>query len=95
MKEYRPRKKTKETFLEEYNRTYSDAGLVKKLVPMTLEGCVVRISDIIAYIGRDIEDAILLGKWKREDIPENIKKVLGDSNREIINTIVLEIVNNS
>ena len=36
---------------------------------MTLEGCVVRISDIIGYIGRDIEDAINIGVLKREDIP--------------------------
>ena len=62
---------------------------------MTLEGCVVRISDIIAYIGRDIEDAIILGKLKRSDIPKEIKEVLGDNNKEIINSIVLDIVENS
>ena len=58
LQEYRPRKKTKEDFLREMENTYHDADAVKSLVPMTLEGCVVRISDIIAYIGRDIEDAI-------------------------------------
>ena len=62
---------------------------------MTLEGCVVRISDIISYIGRDIEDAIRLGYIKEEDIPDDITKVLGSTNREIINTIVTDIIDNS
>lgn len=62
---------------------------------MTLEGCVVRISDVIGYIGRDIEDAIILGKIKREDIPKEITDILGSTNREIMNTIILDIINNS
>ena len=62
---------------------------------MTLEGCVVRISDIIAYIGRDIEDAIMLGVLDREQIPEAIKNVLGDRNHKIIQSIIFDIVNNS
>ena len=62
---------------------------------MTLEGCVVRISDIIGYIGRDIEDAIMIGLIKREDIPKTISSVLGSTNREIINNIIMDIINNS
>lgn len=93
--EYHPKKKTKEEFLKEYNASYTDKGLTKKLVPMTLEGCVVRISDIIAYIGRDIEDAIMIGVFSRDMIPENIKRVLGDNNRDIIATINNDIINNS
>ena len=62
---------------------------------MTLEGCVVRISDIIGYIGRDIEDAINIGVLNREDVPDNIKEVLGTTNKEIVNTIILDIVTNS
>ena len=62
---------------------------------MTLEGCVVRISDIVAYIGRDIEDAVLIDKIKKEDIPEEIVNVLGDNNRDIINNIVIDIITNS
>ena len=58
--------------------------MIKKLVPMTLEGCVVRISDIIAYIGRDIEDALRMGVIKEDDIPRDITHVLGVSNRQII-----------
>ena len=92
---YTPRKKTKEQFLEEYNASYKDKSIIKKLVPMTLEGCVVRISDLIAYLGRDIEDAIRMHLVSFEDIPESITKVLGSSNREIINTIILDILKNS
>ncbi len=94
-KKYKPKKKTKEDFLEEYKSSYQDKNRIKKLIPMTLEGCVVRISDIIAYIGKDIEDAITLGKIKKEDVPQSITKVLGTTNREIINTIVSDIIKNS
>lgn len=92
---YEPVEKTKEEFIKEYEQAYIDLKETKKYHPMTLEGCVVRISDIIGYIGRDIEDAIILGKIKREEIPEEIKNVLGTTNKEIINTIILDIVKES
>ena len=92
---YAPMEKTKEEFLTEYEMCYTDKEILKKIRPMTLEGCVVRISDIIGYIGRDIEDAIRIGVLKREDVPENIKNVLGTTNKEIVNTIILDIVANS
>ncbi|MBE6147609.1 MAG: HD domain-containing protein [Firmicutes bacterium] len=92
---YRPLEKTKEAFIEEYENCYIDKKRVKELCPMTLEGCVVRISDIIGYIGRDIEDAIHLGVLKRKEIPESIKQVLGTTNKEIVNTIIMDIIKNS
>lgn len=92
---YEPCSKTKDDFLAEYELCYTDSEVLKKVRPMTLEGCVVRISDIIGYIGRDIEDAINLGVLKREDVPSNIREVLGTTNSEIVNTIVLDIINNS
>ena len=92
---YEPSTKTKEEFIKEYEECYTDKETLKKIRPMTLEGCVVRISDIIGYIGRDIEDAISIGVLKREDVPDNIKKVLGTTNKEIVNTIILDIVSNS
>ncbi len=95
LQEYRPKKKTKEEFLAEYEKTYSDADAVKTLVPMTLEGCVVRVSDIIAYIGRDIEDAVRMGVISEEEIPYEISSVLGVTNREIINTINVDLITNS
>ncbi len=88
-------KKTKEQFLEELDNTYNVEDYSRKIKPMTLEGCVVRISDIIAYVGRDIEDAILLGVIKRSEIPYTIIKVLGDNNSKIVDTVVKDIIINS
>ena len=92
---YEPMKKDKDEFLSEYNESYKDLKKSKTYRPMTLEGCVVRISDIIGYIGRDIEDAIMIDRFKRSDIPKEIREVLGDNNRDIVNTIVLDIINES
>ena len=92
---YVPEKKDKELFLRQYEDSYIDLAKSNKNHPMTLEGCVVRISDVIGYIGRDIEDAIMIGRFKREDIPKDIIDVLGSTNKEIVNTIILDIINNS
>lgn len=92
---YEPIKKDKEEFIREYLESYKDLDKSKRYHPMTLEGCVVRISDIIGYIGRDIEDAIMIGKLKRNDVPKEITDVLGDNNRDIVNTIILDIINGS
>jgi dGTPase len=92
---YAPVKKTTEQFLYEYNNSYKDKEQNKKLIPMTLEGCVVRISDVVGYIGRDIEDAIRVGIIKQEEIPKEITSILGNNNSSIINTIVLDIIKNS
>ena len=92
---YEPVKKSKKEFLREYEEAYTDLKKSKTYHPMTLEGCVVRISDIIGYIGRDIEDAIMIGKLKREELPIDITKILGNTNRSIVNTIILDIVKES
>jgi len=63
--------------------------------PSTLEGCVVRISDKIAYIGRDIEDACMAGIMEMEDIPRAITSTLGSTNSQIINTLVRNLIHNS
>lgn len=95
-KKYEPNyEKTPEEFMQEYKRTWLEKGFDKTLKPMTLEGCVVRISDVIAYIGRDIEDAITVKLIKREDIPEEITKVLGNKNSEIIDTLVEDLIYHS
>jgi len=95
LKKYMPRKKTKEEFLEDYNNAYKMHKHKVNLMPMTLEGCVVKICDIISYVGRDIEDAIRLGFVNREEIPENITKTLGNSNRTIVNSLVTDLIENS
>ena len=95
LQKYTYKNKNKEEFLSDYNNSYKDKKVARNLIPMTLEACVVRISDVIGYIGRDIEDAIILGKIKREDIPKEITDILGSTNKEIMNTIILDIINNS
>lgn len=62
------------------------------LQPMSLEACVVRLSDTVAYIGRDIEDAIILKMIKRNDIPKHCRDILGDTNGKIVYTLVTDII---
>ena len=92
---YEPKKKSTEEFLKEYDECYRNKETLKKLSSMTLEGCVVRVSDVIAYMGKDIEDAIRLNKIKISDIPESVKNVLGVKNSDIVNTIVVDIIETS
>lgn len=63
--------------------------------PMTLEGKIVRLSDKIAYINSDIDDAIRGGIIKEEEIPEELTDVLGDSTNKRLNTLVHDIVRHS
>jgi dGTPase len=65
------------------------------LQPATLEGCVVRMADTIAYIGRDIEDAIILGLIQRADIPDSCRTILGEGNGSIVYTLVTDLICNS
>ncbi len=62
------------------------------LMPMTLEGCLVRMGDTVAYIGRDIEDAIRLNLIRRSDLPPESVKVLGDTNGTIVYNLVTDII---
>ena len=93
--EYRPRKKTIKKFLEEYESSYQDKNVLVSMRPMTLEGCVVRVSDLIAYLGRDIDDAVRLKVLDRKEIPESITKILGSTTKDIVNTCILDIIKNS
>jgi dGTPase len=65
------------------------------LIPMTMEGCVVRMADTIAYIGRDLEDAIRLELLQRSDIPRAIVRILGDTNGTIVYRLVTDVIQNS
>ena len=82
-------------FFAEYEACFQDPAYSKQIYPMTLEGCVVRVADLIAYIGRDIEDAIVVGLIKRSDLPRSIVKRLGDANDQIINALVLDVIKQS
>lgn len=63
--------------------------------PSTLEGCIVRLSDKIAYINHDIDDAIRGKIFKETDIPECYTSLLGHSVRERLNTMIHDIIESS
>jgi dGTPase len=65
------------------------------LMPMSLEGCVVRMADTISYIGRDIEDAIRLGLVKRGELPDDAVRVLGSTNGTIVYNLVTDVIRHS
>jgi dGTPase len=65
------------------------------LTPMTLEGCVVRIADTIAYVGRDIEDAIRLNLIERSELPPDSVACLGNTNGTIVFNLVTDIIQTS
>ena len=63
--------------------------------PFTLEGQVVKISDRVAYINHDIDDALRSGVISMEDIPKTALELFGYSHRERINNMVTDLVKNS
>jgi dGTPase len=65
------------------------------LIPMTLEGCVMRMADTISYIGRDIEDAIRINLIKRDELPRECVERLGNTNGTIVYTLVTDLISNS
>lgn len=64
-------------------------------MPCTYEGCIVRLADRIAYLGRDVEDAVAAGFITKADLPRRIARELGDSNTEIIDVLVRDLVAHS
>ncbi|NLP17045.1 MAG: deoxyguanosinetriphosphate triphosphohydrolase [Clostridiales bacterium] len=62
-------------------------------IPSTLEGKIVKLSDKIAYIHHDTDDAIRGGIIREEDIPKEYKDVLGYSLVERLNTVIHDIIN--
>ncbi len=75
-------------------KTPNDLENLKRLPksPSTWEGCVVRVSDSIAYLGRDIEDAMTATCITLNDIPSDIKMHIGQTNSEIIKTLVYDVI---
>ena len=63
--------------------------------PHTLEGRIVQLSDKIAYINHDIDDAIRGGILKESDLPKEYTDILGNSLKERLNTLVFDVVMNS
>ena len=67
----------------------------RHVMPFTLEVCLVRLVDKIAYVGRDIEDAVRAQLISRDYISGEVRNVLGSTNGEIINTLVEDVIENS
>ncbi len=70
-------------------------GHTGPVLPETLEGQVVRISDRIAYINHDIDDAMRAGILTEQDIPRDISDVLGTSHSARINTLVEDMISHT
>lgn len=64
-------------------------------LPATLEAQVCKLADSIAYINHDIDDAIRAGLMTEGDLPQSAVSLLGRSNSERINTLVLDVVERS
>lgn len=67
-------------------------GHTGPVIPKTLEGQIVRRADQIAYVNHDIDDAIRAGILTAEDIPRDIAAILGENQRDRINTLVCDII---
>lgn len=89
--EYRPAAlPTPDEFFAIFSRCYTEKGYIRKLRPSTMEGCVVRLSDMIAYIGKDRQDAETLGiNAKFSDT------CIGVENRDIIENVTRDVIANS
>lgn len=95
MKEYRPA----------WNKTFDDldqqmeicaregGAAIKTMVPMTLEGCVVRICDMVAYLGKDRQDARTAALIRKDQ--EFTTQEIGRENAQIINNITVDVIENS
>ena len=95
LREYSPRLYSDfNVFDELINDCYVKKNADRALVPATLEGCVMRVSDIIAYIGKDRQDAVKIGLVN--DTEQGYQKSkIGNQNAEIINNMIVNIVENS
>lgn len=80
-------------FDAKYEACYLDETAIGKLVPYTLEACVVRICDMIAYLGKDRQDAKRANLITDDSIFD--EQTFGKSNPEIINNLIVNIVENS
>ena len=92
--EYRP--KPCPTFAELdalVEQCYADQSNIRELRPSTLEGCVVRISDIVAYVGKDRQDAARIKLRGVDDYDES--PIVGKLNHQIIYNVTHNIIKNS
>ncbi len=79
-----------DVFDRKMEECYQDTAACKRLVPATLEACVMRVSDIIAYLGKDRQDAVRLGFL--QDDSDFTDHEIGKSNAEIIHNMTVNII---
>ena len=93
--EYKPKyEKSFDDYDREVEACYTDdEPAIKKLIPSTLEGCVVRICDMIAYLGKDRQDAVLAGIIDPDY--EFTTELIGMENAKIINNLTVDIIEHS
>lgn len=70
-------------------------GHTGEYIPETLEGRIVRKSDQIAYINHDIDDAMRAGILTNDDIPRPIARILGETHKDRINTLVTNMISHT
>lgn len=85
--------KSFEDFDSMYAKCYTDKEYANSIMPSTREACVVRISDLIAYIGKDRQDAMKTGLLKGYECFSNTS--LGNFNAAIINNMIVNVIENS
>ena len=81
-----------QAFDREIEKCYIDIDYIKKLTPCTLEGCVMRICDIIAYLGKDRHDAETGKIISTSDFSDH---GIGKINAEIVNNLMVNIIEHS
>lgn len=93
LQEYRPQPLAGfDAFDARMEQCYVRQETIGELVPCTLEGCVMRICDIIAYLGKDRQDAMRLGLLPEDSFTGG---AIGTSNAEIINNLSVNLIENS
>jgi dGTPase len=65
------------------------------LTAMTLEGQIVRIADIAAYVNHDLDDAMRAGLVKENELPEKVERILGRTSSERIERMIRDLVETS
>ena len=95
LKEYRPAwNKTFDELDAQIELCSVEGGAaIKTMVPMTLEGCVVRICDMVAYLGKDRQDARTANLISKEQ--HFTTQEIGRENAQIINNITVDVIENS
>jgi dGTPase len=67
-------------------------GQSRKNLPATLEGQLVRLSDVIAYVNHDLDDAIRGGVVSNADVPSGLRSALGENSSQRLNTMITDLI---